>query len=63
MRAVIIVPNSEAAAQNHSESPAIPQEASRPENMKTETVIYGAPWAQRRPVSARPRPTNPWLGL
>lgn len=25
--------------------------------------VYGAAWAQRPPVAARPRPVNPWLGL
>ena len=47
------------AAANAAAAPAFIPRASRPHIIG----VYGAAWAQQRPVAARPRPVNPWLGL
>lgn len=49
----------EAAANTAAAAPAFIPRASRPHIIG----VYGAAWAQQRPVAARPRPVNPWLGL
>ena len=45
------------------ETPAAIREETESSAGSPPAVVYGAPWAQRRPVAARPRPVNPWLGL
>lgn len=65
MNADITAPNSAAARVNGQQAEPVmvkpettPGEANRPR-----PAVIGAPWAQTIPVSARPRPGNPWLGL
>ena len=65
MNADITDSNSTAARVNgqQAEPVMVQQEPASRSLVKTRPAVIGAPWAQAIPVSSRPRPSNPWLGL
>lgn len=66
MNADITDPNSAAAIRVNGQQaePVMVQPETTPGEVNSpRPAVIGAPWAQAIPVSSRPRPSNPWLGL